>query len=236
MIRRPPRSTLSSSSAASDVYKRQCRHSVHRDRRGMGPGDGALLPAIRAGADGAVPPGVDGDRGGPCASRPGGPGGPCRTGPGGVRALRHDLCGLHLSTAPRGPGDRCRRSGLAGPARIPHCSMDSQATPDTDLVDPSASSSWALGVRLADLITGRGTGVPRRAPTYPKTGPTSFHHTCMVLPSGIRTEPASVNPVDRSAGITASGWGSGPQVAAIRSVAFGPTMTMFGSPKRGSVS
>src|SRR5664280_120553 len=27
MIRRPPRSTLSSSSAASDVYKRQSRHS-----------------------------------------------------------------------------------------------------------------------------------------------------------------------------------------------------------------
>src|SRR5674536_391916 len=35
MIRRPPRSTLSSSSAASDVYKRQ---GPAAQRRGIGPG------------------------------------------------------------------------------------------------------------------------------------------------------------------------------------------------------
>ena len=38
MIRRPPRSTLSSSSAASDVYKRQ----MQRQGAVVGPGDGAI--------------------------------------------------------------------------------------------------------------------------------------------------------------------------------------------------
>eukprot|EP00658_Telonema_sp_P-2_P014971 TRINITY_DN1571_c0_g1_i2.p3 TRINITY_DN1571_c0_g1~~TRINITY_DN1571_c0_g1_i2.p3 ORF type:complete len:144 (-),score=35.75 TRINITY_DN1571_c0_g1_i2:332-763(-) len=43
MIRRPPRSTLSSSSAASDVYKRQSTQSTGEQHRSMGicgPADG----------------------------------------------------------------------------------------------------------------------------------------------------------------------------------------------------
>eukprot|EP00658_Telonema_sp_P-2_P072105 TRINITY_DN61292_c0_g1_i1.p1 TRINITY_DN61292_c0_g1~~TRINITY_DN61292_c0_g1_i1.p1 ORF type:complete len:124 (+),score=26.71 TRINITY_DN61292_c0_g1_i1:85-456(+) len=45
MIRRPPRSTLSSSSAASDVYKRQARfgHSMDRARSGDPTGAHAYL-------------------------------------------------------------------------------------------------------------------------------------------------------------------------------------------------
>src|SRR5664280_1951792 len=47
MIRRPPRSTLSSSSAASDVYKRQSVHFLERDqvsdRRDHAPDLGAVL-------------------------------------------------------------------------------------------------------------------------------------------------------------------------------------------------
>src|SRR5665648_907335 len=39
MIRRPPRSTLSSSSAASDVYKRQVHELVPADRRDEDPED-----------------------------------------------------------------------------------------------------------------------------------------------------------------------------------------------------
>src|SRR5674536_228273 len=59
MIRRPPRSTLSSSSAASDVYKRQLDEYVMTGLRAgasgfllkdVGPPD--LLSAIRAVADG----------------------------------------------------------------------------------------------------------------------------------------------------------------------------------------
>src|SRR5664280_3583377 len=37
MIRRPPRSTLSSSSAASDVYKRQYKRIVYPSQRGCFP-------------------------------------------------------------------------------------------------------------------------------------------------------------------------------------------------------
>src|SRR5674536_271787 len=55
MIRRPPRSTLSSSSAASDVYKRQ----VHRRRVSAPPGPGgpgARTRVLPAGTDaGHVP-------------------------------------------------------------------------------------------------------------------------------------------------------------------------------------
>src|SRR5664280_3898891 len=45
MIRRPPRSTLSSSSAASDVYKRQVRHAG-RDQLALGVGDAELEAGI----------------------------------------------------------------------------------------------------------------------------------------------------------------------------------------------
>src|SRR5664280_2706662 len=50
MIRRPPRSTLSSSSAASDVYKRQIKIRGRLD--GTVPRDGELNPAIVAKAIG----------------------------------------------------------------------------------------------------------------------------------------------------------------------------------------
>ena len=40
MIRRPPRSTLDRSSAASDVYKRQVLHRVPGDTGSMDPGHG----------------------------------------------------------------------------------------------------------------------------------------------------------------------------------------------------
>eukprot|EP00656_Telonema_subtile_P056788 TRINITY_DN916_c0_g1_i1.p1 TRINITY_DN916_c0_g1~~TRINITY_DN916_c0_g1_i1.p1 ORF type:complete len:111 (-),score=21.39 TRINITY_DN916_c0_g1_i1:49-381(-) len=57
MIRRPPRSTLSSSSAASDVYKRQigreCEASdgAHAEQHNEGTGEEALaLPGGRIGA------------------------------------------------------------------------------------------------------------------------------------------------------------------------------------------
>src|SRR5664279_6426661 len=45
MIRRPPRSTLSSSSAASDVYKRQVRSAVVATQPAHGDPDGARLAA-----------------------------------------------------------------------------------------------------------------------------------------------------------------------------------------------
>ena len=49
MIRRPPRSTLDRSSAASDVYKRQGRHN---GREGAGRGVG--VAGVLAGTGGAV--------------------------------------------------------------------------------------------------------------------------------------------------------------------------------------
>ena len=45
MIRRPPRSTLDRSSAASDVYKRQDPRPRRRDRRAGGSGN-AQSPAV----------------------------------------------------------------------------------------------------------------------------------------------------------------------------------------------
>src|SRR5664279_5868893 len=58
MIRRPPRSTLSSSSAASDVYKRQlqvfCRdvRAVHRESRFVFSGGGGGLAHCAATGNG----------------------------------------------------------------------------------------------------------------------------------------------------------------------------------------
>ena len=90
MIRRPPRSTLDRSSAASDVYKRQVRHrgrvgvwqvhavADHRRPRPtdlrVGPGRGSGdLPAARAAAEVLA---------GPVAARLPGP-------PGGALSLLH---------------------------------------------------------------------------------------------------------------------------------------------------
>src|SRR5674536_393183 len=50
MIRRPPRSTLSSSSAASDVYKRQGQERLLRRPRDRGPAEGQFLPRYWPGA------------------------------------------------------------------------------------------------------------------------------------------------------------------------------------------
>src|SRR5674536_214244 len=47
MIRRPPRSTLSSSSAASDVYKRQALEQV-RNERGLPVGQGPAQHVLEA--------------------------------------------------------------------------------------------------------------------------------------------------------------------------------------------
>src|SRR5664280_3792774 len=47
MIRRPPRSTLSSSSAASDVYKRQAHLLADARQLGRQPADLGMLPAQR---------------------------------------------------------------------------------------------------------------------------------------------------------------------------------------------
>src|SRR5665809_10418 len=51
MIRRPPRSTQSRSSAASDVYKRQgllclCGDSTNADRPGIAPSESSVGPAL----------------------------------------------------------------------------------------------------------------------------------------------------------------------------------------------
>src|SRR5664280_3135336 len=69
MIRRPPRSTLSSSSAASDVYKRQGRHGLrYEDISFPSPLDGTNLrgwymPAKRpTGRALVVVPGIDSNR------------------------------------------------------------------------------------------------------------------------------------------------------------------------------
>ena len=53
MIRRPPRSTLDRSSAASDVYKRQARGALHglQDLVEVEPFDGDLLLGGDVGAD-----------------------------------------------------------------------------------------------------------------------------------------------------------------------------------------
>ena len=50
MIRRPPRSTLDRSSAASDVYKRQVQEGADmQERPGVQEQPGVPLPAIRVG-------------------------------------------------------------------------------------------------------------------------------------------------------------------------------------------
>src|SRR5664280_3843659 len=78
MIRRPPRSTLSSSSAASDVYKRQdagqSRHPHRHHAVGLGPAAELSVSVVTPSPDGAIglqrvpvhgTPGYGGDTGQP---------------------------------------------------------------------------------------------------------------------------------------------------------------------------
>src|SRR5674536_303542 len=100
MIRRPPRSTLSSSSAASDVYKRQRPHRAgpgawrRRPDLGVGRSGVGLLPGATAAPRRCPVVGAAGARGRPSAG------------------------GIGLAAAPRGATADAGALGRAGPAAL----------------------------------------------------------------------------------------------------------------------